>query len=76
MPDRVLFRFPATMADQDALCSLSLLIGSFCSTRTHQDHTGYEFWLNKLNQFGGNFVNAEMVKAFIVSIEYRNRFGQ
>jgi parallel beta-helix repeat protein len=36
---------------------------------------GYNFWLNKLNQFGGNFINAEMVKAFIVSGEYRQRFG-
>jgi hypothetical protein len=39
------------------------------------DYTGYDFWLTKLNQFGGNFVNAEMVKAFITSGEYRNRFG-
>ncbi len=39
------------------------------------DFSGYNFWLGKLNQFGGNFVNAEMVKAFIVSIEYRQRFG-
>jgi len=39
------------------------------------DYTGYDFWLGKLNQFGGNFVNAEMVKAFITSIEYRQRFG-
>ncbi len=31
------------------------------------DYTGYDFWLTKLNQFNGNFVNAEMVKAFIVS---------
>ncbi len=36
---------------------------------------GYNFWLNKLNQFNGDFVNAEMVKAFIASIEYRRRFG-
>ncbi|HYH85604.1 MAG TPA: hypothetical protein VEX60_08975, partial [Pyrinomonadaceae bacterium] len=40
------------------------------------DHTGYDFWLTKLNEFGGNFVQAEMVKAFITSIEYRQRFGQ
>lgn len=40
------------------------------------DYTGYEFWLNKLNQFNGNFINAEMVKAFITSIEYRQRFAQ
>jgi hypothetical protein len=39
------------------------------------DYTGYEFWLNKLNQFNGNFVSAEMVKAFITSVEYRQRFG-
>jgi hypothetical protein len=36
---------------------------------------GYDFWLNKLNQFSGNFVNAEMVKAFLVSAEYRQRYG-
>ncbi len=36
---------------------------------------GYNFWLNKLNQFNGNFINAEMVKAFIISGEYRQRFG-
>jgi hypothetical protein len=39
------------------------------------DYTGYDFWLTKLNQFNGNFVNAEMVKAFILSGEYRQRFG-
>ena len=37
---------------------------------------GYNFWLGKLNEFNGNFVNAEMVKAFIISGEYRHRFGQ
>jgi len=39
------------------------------------DYTGYDFWLTKLNQFGGNFINAEMVKAFITSNEYILRFG-
>ena len=39
------------------------------------DYTGYDFWLGKLNSFNGNFVNAEMVKAFISSIEYRQRSG-
>jgi len=39
------------------------------------DYTGYDFWLTKLNQFGGNFQNAEMVKAFLSSTEYRQRFG-
>jgi len=39
------------------------------------DYSGYQFWLAKLNVFDGNFVNAEMVKAFITSTEYRQRFG-
>jgi YVTN family beta-propeller protein len=39
------------------------------------DLTGLNFWLDKLNQFNGNFIQAEMVKAFISSDEYRNRFG-
>jgi hypothetical protein len=39
------------------------------------DYSGYDFWLTKLNEFNGNFVNADMVKAFIVSGEYRGRFG-
>jgi len=39
------------------------------------DFGGYNFWLGKLNEFNGNFVSAEMVKAFIVSGEYRHRFG-
>lgn len=42
--------------------------------RRDPDDSGYQFWLNKLNQFGGNFEQAEMVKAFIVSGEYRDRF--
>jgi hypothetical protein len=39
------------------------------------DYSGFNFWLGKLNQFHGNFVDAEMVKAFILSGEYRHRFG-
>jgi len=39
------------------------------------DYTGYDFWLGKLIQFNGNYVAAEMVKAFISSPEYRQRFG-
>ncbi|HXI25335.1 MAG TPA: hypothetical protein VNG71_15835, partial [Pyrinomonadaceae bacterium] len=38
------------------------------------DYTGYDFWLTKLNGFNGDFVKAEMVKAFISSTEYRERF--
>ncbi len=40
------------------------------------DYSGYDFWLTKLNQFNGNYINAEMVKAFTTSIEYRQRFAQ
>jgi hypothetical protein len=39
------------------------------------DFSGWKFWLDKLNQFNGNFVEAEMVKAFITSGEYRSRFN-
>jgi hypothetical protein len=52
------------------------------------DHAGFDFWLNKLNSFSlpgedvrdadvalQRVTRAEMVKAFIVSGEYRHRFG-
>ena len=39
------------------------------------DLEGYYFWLNKLEQFGGDFRRAEMVESFLVSTEYRARFG-
>jgi hypothetical protein len=38
------------------------------------DYTGYDFWLTKMNQFNGDFVNAQMVKAFLDSGEYQARF--
>jgi hypothetical protein len=40
------------------------------------DFSGYNFWLSKLEQFNGNYIAAEMVKAFISSDEYRKRFSQ
>jgi aldose sugar dehydrogenase len=43
--------------------------------RRDPDAPGYNFWLTKLNQFNGNYIAAEMVKAFISSAEYRQRFG-
>jgi len=43
--------------------------------RRDADFPGFNFWLKKLNEFNGNFVNAEMVKAFIAAGEYRQRFG-
>ena len=38
------------------------------------DFAGYSFWLSKLDEAGGDFIRAEMVKAFISSTEYRTRF--
>jgi hypothetical protein len=42
--------------------------------RREPDQAGFNFWLNKLNQFNGDYNKAEMVKAFLVSGEYRDRF--
>lgn len=38
------------------------------------DFSGYNFWLNKLDNFNGDFRRAEMVKAFLIAGEYRGRF--
>jgi uncharacterized protein (TIGR03118 family) len=43
--------------------------------RRDPDTAGFNFWLNKLNAVNGNFIQAEMVKAFISASEYRQRFG-
>ncbi|HEU4594235.1 MAG TPA: S8 family serine peptidase [Pyrinomonadaceae bacterium] len=40
------------------------------------NHGGYNFWLGKLNEFDGDFRQAQMVTAFLDSVEYRQRFGQ
>jgi hypothetical protein len=39
------------------------------------DASGFNFWLDKLDAFGGDFHKAQMVEAFITSAEYRQRFG-
>ena len=38
------------------------------------DWSGLDFWLSKLDSFGGDYRRAEMVKAFLDSTEYRARF--
>ena len=53
-----------------------VLMEYFGYLRRDPDDAGYTFWLSKLNSFGGDYVKAEMVKAFISSDEYRQRFGQ
>ena len=55
--------------------SAFVLMQYFGYLRRNPDNAGFQFWLNKLNQFDGDFRRAEMVKAFITSIEYRLRFG-
>jgi hypothetical protein len=44
--------------------------------RRDPDPDGLAFWRAKLDQFHGNYVAAELVKAFLSSDEYRQRFGQ
>ncbi|HYJ89217.1 MAG TPA: DUF4214 domain-containing protein [Pyrinomonadaceae bacterium] len=41
--------------------------------RRNPDQAGYEHWLGKLKQFG-NWVDAQMVLAFTLAPEYRERF--
>jgi hypothetical protein len=43
--------------------------------RRNPDQAGYDFWLAKLKRYG-NWMDAEMVRAFILSPEYRQRFAQ
>jgi hypothetical protein len=39
------------------------------------NYAGWKFRLSKLEEFHGNLVAAEMVKAFLTSTEYWQRFG-
>lgn len=51
-----------------------VLMQYFGYLRRDPDTAGYNFWLAKLEQFNGNYIQAEMVRAFLVSGEYRGRF--
>ena len=55
--------------------SVFVLMEYFGYLRRDPDPAGFDFWLRKLNSFNGNFVEAEMVKAFIGSLEYSGRFS-
>ena len=50
-----------------------VLMEYFGYLRRGHDQVGYNFWLNTLNQSGGNYRG--MVCSFITSAEYQNRFG-
>jgi VCBS repeat-containing protein len=52
-----------------------VLMEYFGYLRRDPDTAGFNYWLNKLNSFNGNYIEAEMVKAFLSSFEYRERFG-
>jgi cytochrome c peroxidase len=51
-----------------------VLMEYFGYLRRDPDTGGYNFWLGKLEQFNGNYIQSDMVKSFIVSGEYRGRF--
>ena len=53
-----------------------VLMQYFGYLRRDPDAGGYAYWLGKLNDFGGDYQRAEMVKAFLSSTEYRDRFRQ
>ncbi|MDX6444323.1 MAG: hypothetical protein QOH71_1397 [Blastocatellia bacterium] len=36
--------------------------------------SGLDFWLTKLMSFGGNYNQADMMKSFLTSTEFRSRF--
>jgi len=44
--------------------------------RRNPDQGGFNNWLTKLNAFNGDFFKSEMVRSFLISPEYRRRFGQ
>jgi hypothetical protein len=60
--------------DREHLNRAFVLMQYFGYLRRDPDEGGYNFWLKKLDDFNGDFVAAEMVKAFINSDEYVSRF--
>jgi CSLREA domain-containing protein len=60
---------------QSEFSRMFVLMEYFGYLRRNPDAAGFNFWLTKLDSFNGDFIQAEMVKAFLTSIEYRQRFG-
>ncbi len=70
------FTTPYGKAFYDAeLNNAFVMMEYFGYMRRDPDAPGYEHWLGKLNFFQ-NYINAEMVRSFIVSPEYCQRFGE
>jgi hypothetical protein len=67
--------------DQQEVSRAFVLMQYFGYLRRNPNETpdtnldGYNNWLKKLLDFGGDYERAEMVKAFLSSTEYRGRFG-
>lgn len=55
--------------------SIFVTMEYFGYLRRDPDTSGFNFWKGKLDSFGGDYIKSEMVKAFISSAEYRQRFG-
>ena len=55
--------------------SMFVLMEYYGFLRRNPDQAGFNFWLTKLNSFNGDYFAAEMVKAFVESNEFRQRFG-
>lgn len=53
-----------------------VLMQYFGYLRRDPDQEGFNYWLSKLKENGGDYRRAEMVRAFLVSGEYRDRFRQ
>ncbi|HVG38012.1 MAG TPA: DUF4214 domain-containing protein, partial [Pyrinomonadaceae bacterium] len=53
--------------------SAFVLMQYFGYLRRDADDAGFNFWLEKLNRLG-DYKNAQMVRSFVISDEYRNRF--
>jgi hypothetical protein len=69
----------ATLAQQESNQAFVLMqyfgyLGRDPDAAPDGNFSGYSYWLNKLDNFNGDFRRAEMVKAFLVSGEYRGRF--
>jgi len=53
-----------------------VLLQYFGYLRRDPDDAGYQFWLKKLTSANGDYIGSQMVRSFIVSTEYRQRFGK
>jgi hypothetical protein len=59
---------------QQEFNSAFVLMQYFGYLRRDPERDGYLFWLNIMNRLNGDFKKADMVKAFLISIEYNDRF--